>query len=156
MSYYTGDLNKLLKNTYILFKHLGFEASMEEDGDFIRFTCDSFKNEGSKGNGPWVYDIRHYEYNSSLDKLMSCVLMERLDNETKKYHKSTIWGGEYTGNSKAWYSYSESEWINMVLYCMVPSSKISPLYQEWGLSKDFDKSDFDPIARHLKLQLLDI
>ena len=44
----------------------------------------------------------------------------------------------------------------MVLYCMVPSSKFSPLYQEWGLSKDFDKSDFDPIVRHLKLQLLDI
>ena len=29
MSYYTGDLNKLLKNVYVLFKYLGFDPSID-------------------------------------------------------------------------------------------------------------------------------
>jgi hypothetical protein len=33
---------------------LGFDPSIEEDGDFTRVTCESFKNSGNKGNGPWV------------------------------------------------------------------------------------------------------
>jgi hypothetical protein len=78
--------------------------------------------------------------------------MERMDNETKRYHKSIIWSGD--SGLLRWYTYPESEWINMALYFMIPASRLGPFYKECGLNQNFDKDDLNPIVRHLKLQLL--
>lgn len=52
MTYYNGDLNKLLINFYHFISALGYDISITGEGDDIKVICSGFSNDGKYGTGP--------------------------------------------------------------------------------------------------------
>lgn len=158
MTYYNGDIHKLLISFYSFLSSIGYDITISGEGDDIKVICSGFSNDGKYGTGPWIYNINRYEFCSDIKEFIPCLIYTRKQNENGRDIKSHIY--QYDGDKIFWkrLKLKESQWMECVLAYMMPGNIHDSIINRFESVKDdgmWDDVDrYKSLARDIKLKMI--
>lgn len=140
MTYYNGDINKLLINFYKFISTLGYDITIDGDGDDIKVTCKEFAGDDKYGTGPWIYTISNYVYCDDIKDFTRAIKYTRIQNDNGRELVSHIY--QYDGNKVFWkrLKIKEEQWLECVLSCLMPGRAFNKILDR------FESSDVDGLG----------
>jgi hypothetical protein len=159
MTYYNGDIQKLLISFYNFLSEIGYDVTMSGEGDDIKVTCDEFASDGNNGTGPWIYRISSYEFCSDINQFIPAIKYTRKLNDSGKEMISHIF--KYDGKKIFFHrtKFEDGQWLECLLACMIPSKQTDRIIDKFNSEKEksehwYDTDNYVSLSRDIKIKML--